>query len=183
MPGYGIEFQPKTQTEQGQPGSGGSPLESVVKLLSLRLPTVRGAQGLAPRGLLSGGGGMGSVMGGPMAGGLPSGAPPDSAAMLQWLQQLLSGGGSTMPSVVPGIENPPPPGDIGPADLEDELRRRTGGNTGIGNTGRPRGPLGPAPSPAPQPPQDFPTPDGPIGPAMTMDRKNSGSLLDRLLLG
>jgi hypothetical protein len=35
------------------------------------------------------------------------------------------------------------------------MRDKTGGNTGIGNTGRPQGPLGPAPMPQPTSGEDL----------------------------
>jgi hypothetical protein len=157
MPSYGIGFQPG-QDQNGQ-GSGPAPLESVVKLLSLRLPSVVGAQGIAPQGLLNApgmagqGGGMGETQ------------------WLQMLRQLLSGGGMGMgaqgmgmpggtagPRIIPGIDDPsgtPGPGGLGQVDWASVLRGRTGGNTGIGDTGRGNpGPLGPAaPATPPQMPR------------------------------
>lgn len=51
----GVNFQPGV-TDQGQPGGGrpgGSGVQEAIKILSLRLPKVVGAQGLAPLPLLT----------------------------------------------------------------------------------------------------------------------------------
>lgn len=80
----GISFQPSDQggMTQQRPGgqTGGSPLQTAIQLLSLRLPSVVGARALAPQQLLQGAGGAG------VAGGATS------AAALQFLRRLLSGG-------------------------------------------------------------------------------------------
>jgi hypothetical protein len=135
----GISFQPGADKEgQGQGGGPESPLQSAIQLLSLRLPSVVGARGIAPQGLLQGGG-MAGAMG---AGGMS----PEIMAFLQRLMSggMAQGGPSASPRVVPGTEGPTPgQGDIGQVDWAEILRGKTGGNTGIGNTGRPNGPLMP----------------------------------------
>lgn len=102
MAQYGIDFQPGAQQDQNGLGGGtpgASPLESVVRLLSLRLPTVVGARGLAPQQLLGGG---------PGVGGAALGGNPNSAQVLQWLQQLLAGNGTAAPSGGTFAPNGPP---------------------------------------------------------------------------
>lgn len=76
---YGLSFQPGT--DQGGAGRTGqpreAPLQSAIKLLSLRLPSVVGARGVAPQALLQSPG-MSGVM---------------HPGLLQLLQQLFSGMG------------------------------------------------------------------------------------------
>lgn len=89
---FGLSFVPGQQADQtrkpGAPGAGAavSPIQQAIQMLSLRLPRVTGAQGLAPGPLLNapGGGGFGGGggidallrllfgMGGPMN---PAGVP------------------------------------------------------------------------------------------------------------
>lgn len=117
---YGISFLEDQGQRNGQQGNGmgpaPSPLQSVVKLLSLRLPSVVGARALAPQALLSGGAAPPSPMGGGgMGGGAALGANPNAAEVLQWLQMLLSGGGGggegmarpPLPSFTPGLGGAP----------------------------------------------------------------------------
>src|SRR5687768_3142460 len=77
----GIGFQPGVDNTQqgGGQNSGPSPLESVVKLLNLRLPSVVGARGIAPRELLA------------SPGSAALGVSPTSASVEQWLRRLLQG--------------------------------------------------------------------------------------------
>lgn len=123
MPSLGIGFQPSADTG-GAGRSESTPLESVVKLLSLRLPSVVGARGIAPRELLAAPG---------MAG--QSGTMGEQ----QWLQMLrrLMGGGdaafggvqsqaslgasATPPRVTPGLGGTSQtprvtPGQLAPAE-------------------------------------------------------------------
>jgi hypothetical protein len=92
----GYAFQPGTNQPNGeQSGATSTPLQSAIKLLSLRLPSVTGARGIAPHALLNGQGGgvnIHTLMGttpGPQAGM----ATPTSAVVLQRLLRLISGGG------------------------------------------------------------------------------------------
>lgn len=102
MAGFGVSFvpggqgDPTKQMGQGQAG-GAPPLQQAIQMLSLRLPRVVGANGLAPGPLLSAPGGMGQ--------------PGGDAALNPLLQALLrlagmSGGGGSMapggPSIGPG---------------------------------------------------------------------------------
>jgi hypothetical protein len=130
--GYGLSFMPGADDPQQQQGEAASPLQSAIKLLSLRLPTVTGARGIAPQGLLHGQG----------AGGLMG-----NQSLMAWLQQVLSGGMAggapgmaPTPKVTPGIDDPARRGGRVPApeavfNQEEFLKRVPGG--GFGNTGRP----------------------------------------------
>ena len=59
MPGIGIQFLPGAQGENGptSPRGGGDPIQEAVRILSLRLPRVVGAQAIAPQALLTSPGG------------------------------------------------------------------------------------------------------------------------------
>lgn len=74
--GLGVSFQPGA--DQGQQRT---PVQRAVQLLSLRLPTVIGAQGISPQALLQSQGGV----------GFGGGMPPDAA--LELLRRLLGSAG------------------------------------------------------------------------------------------
>lgn len=81
---FGVSFQPGVDQQQGAAsGPAGqreaTPLQSAVKLLSLRLPTVLGAQAPAPAQLMQSGGSRESPVG------------ASSASALNFLRQLFSG--------------------------------------------------------------------------------------------
>lgn len=63
----GVSFVPGQNGEGGEAPQGTQPLQSAVRLLSLRLPRITGAQGLAPGQLLNAPGGMGMGGGNAMA--------------------------------------------------------------------------------------------------------------------
>lgn len=75
-PGLGVSFQPGAMNGQ----QSNTPVQKAVQLLSLRLPSVIGAQGIAPQALLQSPGGAG------FGGGNMS---PDAA--LELLRKLLAG--------------------------------------------------------------------------------------------
>ena len=71
--GFGVSFVPgqgeqNTQNGPGRPG-GANPVQSAIQMLSLRLPRLGGAQGLAPGPLLQAPGG-GGMPGGGLGGGV-----------------------------------------------------------------------------------------------------------------
>lgn len=133
--GPGISFQPGTQQ-----GAASNPVQEAVQLLSLRLPTVVGARGIAPQALLNGQGsaGMGSM-------GSPN-------AAIDLLQKLLMQSRAQTPPM-PGGPNQPP------MDLMAMLSRGGGGS---GNN-QPQPSQGQAPSPSPTPTPN-PTPPPPVMP-------------------
>ena len=103
MPAYspGLSFQPgATATGQGQ--SRETPLQSAVKLLSLRLPTVVGARSPIPQALI-GGSGMGPQ-------GLGAYGAGSLEALIAQLMQAANGGqGGQGPGPGPGAPNIPAP--------------------------------------------------------------------------
>jgi hypothetical protein len=141
---YGLSFQPgaenpnQPQRPEGPGGLGGSPLASVVRLLSLRLPTVLGAQAPAPGRLLQSPGSQGInpqallwlqrlLGGGPMGGPMGGGGGPMGGPM---------GGGGGGPLPAPRVEFPvdsgeptgppaPPPGPTGGDPWEDRPEIQT----------------------------------------------------------
>lgn len=150
MPGYGIGFQPGQDKGQGSGTAEPPPLESVVKLLSLRLPSVVGARGIAPQALLNAPGMAGAGMSGGMG----------EQQWLQILQRLLSGqgggmgpqtmglpGGTADPRIIPGSQKPPIEGPF-PLPVPDRSQQpldSTGRTAGNGGPLTPRGPVQPFP--------------------------------------
>jgi hypothetical protein len=95
---YGLSFQPGTDSGTGQGSEPAtSPLQSAVKLLSLRLPSVVGAQALAPDALLRSSG----------SAGLGDGGSPD--AMLELLRKLLMQSQAAMPPTAGRLGRGPDP--------------------------------------------------------------------------
>ena len=87
---FGLSFVPGQPKEAGSPSGGGplgqsSPVQQAIQMLSLRLPRVLGAQGLAPSALMQAPGGAGL------------GAPPQ----LEQILQALFGFGLRSPSLAP----------------------------------------------------------------------------------
>jgi hypothetical protein len=131
---YGLSFQPGTDQGNGQ-GNGqqdpnASPIQSAVKLLSLRLPSVVGAQAISPQALLQSPGSAG-LGGGNMT--------PE--AMLALLKKLMQQSGGQMP---PQAQQQPSFSSPGSAAGSPSMNR---GGTPSGFT--------PAPS-APPPPRVTP---------------------------
>ena len=123
----GQSFQPGAENgQQQQNGSRRPPVQEAIRLLSLRLPTVVGARGIAPQQLLQGQGSAG-LGGGPMSLG----------AALEWLRKLMSGQGE--------MGTPPELGSV-----------FGGGNGGINPGPLPTGSGGNIPSPFITPGQQSP---------------------------
>lgn len=105
---FGLSFvpgAPQGPTAQGPGQIGGpppSPVQTAIRMLSLRLPHVVGAQGLAPSGLLQG---PGAQAFGGQAGGL--------GGLEEFLRLLFGmGPGAPGPRVIPGLQpgaHPTPP--------------------------------------------------------------------------
>lgn len=102
MANVGLSFSPTSdqtnaQSKQ-QTGSGLSPVQDAIRILSFRVPTVLGASAVSP--LV----GLGSQ---PIGGG----APIDSALMQEWLRRLFGGeaGGGFGSAGQPGTGLPPAP--------------------------------------------------------------------------
>jgi hypothetical protein len=145
--GIGYRYQPGANEALLQRGgNGGSPTtapQTAIRTLSLRVPQTQSVPGLSPLPLLNATGGGGS----------------DLDMLLAALLKAFGGGGGmgqgpsrpnaqgAPPRIIPGIDDPTEDrGPLSPVNLEEILRGKSGGNTGIGNTGRgPMGPLGPAP--------------------------------------
>lgn len=140
---FGFRYQPGAQDTSLQKQGAGGPQTTVpqeaIRTLSLRVPQTTSTPGLAPLPLLNAKGGGGS----------------DLDMLLQALLSAfsqgggggLSRGGSAAPRIIPGTDDPngnPGQGDLGQIQLPPPPPGFMGGNTGIGNTGRPHGPLGPA---------------------------------------
>ncbi len=58
----GIAFQPGVSAAETGTARSGPPAQSIVKLMSLRLPSVASAQAPSPQAILAGGGGEGSLL-------------------------------------------------------------------------------------------------------------------------
>ena len=147
----GLAFQPGVNQPQGYggggqpggaPGQAVSPLQSAIRLISLRLPTVVGAHALAPQALLNAPGGAGQMpgdsaiallrklfgmapggitgsMAGPSGGG--GGDERGGGGGGADLLRMLMGGG---PSAAPSGFGPSPlprftPGDLSPGHFEN----------------------------------------------------------------
>src|SRR5262245_8106566 len=101
----GLSFTPTAQNQAQQQAFGSSnPVQDAVKILSLKVPTVVGAQSLAPAGLLNA----------PGAGGLPGGLNLDDL-----LKKLFAAGGgpASLPpgfGGTPGITGAPSPPSLMP---------------------------------------------------------------------
>lgn len=161
----GLTFAPTNQNQQqaGQGPQPGGTVQDAIRILSLNLPRVTGAAGLAPQGLLAAPGAAG-VLGGM---GTPQGPGGASNPLLEALRRLLMGGGAPLPSVTPGLTptppgapqapvptgpppmpgGPPTPRSANPSTIPSWLNR--GGVTGTGTapTGpiMPTGPMGGGP--------------------------------------
>lgn len=107
---FGLSFAPTGQNE-AQNAQNQTPLQDAIKVLSLRIPSFVGAQGIAPQALLGGAGAAGApgasaVPGGPGPGGVPGGLD-------DWLRRLLMGMGNPMgggqPGGQPAAMGAPPP--------------------------------------------------------------------------
>jgi hypothetical protein len=99
---FGLSFSPADQSgPNGQPTNGQrpSPVQQAIQTLSLRIPRVVGASGLAPTPLLNSQGG--SALGG----------DPNSAALLEQLKRLLFGSPASSPMSSPFPQAPQ--GDLG----------------------------------------------------------------------
>lgn len=113
MPQLGLAFSPTNQT---MPGSGmarsaaPSTVQDAIKILSFRLPTTVGQNGIAPQSLLGSPTGFGQQLG--------------SALAENWLRSLFSGAGMPTSQTAPGLGQPalgasPVPGAMpqGPGSL------------------------------------------------------------------
>ena len=188
--GFGLSFVPgaddqQRQQQQGTAPSGVPPLQTAIRLLSLRLPRVGGANALAPGPLLQSAGGaglQGALSGG--AGGIGGGGPLTLEQLLLRLfgpgsslgapdRMLLggvtgnAGGGqgfmgapsyAPTPRIIPGGGTPPPEPPI--------ARVQPGTDAG---TYQP-GPYSPGPT-VPEP--SLPTWPGPVAPSI--DRTRPGN--------
>lgn len=115
MPPYelGTSFQPGVDSGASGPngerqhGPRATPIQSAIKLLSLRLPSVVGAQAISPQALLQSPGSAG--LGGP--GGMSGGA------LIEWLRKQLAGAappdlpGSRSPGSMPSFGGPGAPSE------------------------------------------------------------------------
>jgi hypothetical protein len=139
----GITFMPSQDNQDqggrnmGLDGPGGADLSQAIKILSLRLPRVQGAQALAPASLLNGQGA-----------GNTGGLNPHAAVFEALLRAILGAGG-------PGITDPTgrtldngsgnifrpgvPGGSLGDGNRTPDPRITPGGDDGGGLT-RPGGP-------------------------------------------
>src|SRR5688572_9588842 len=93
----GLSFMPGADTGDGEAdlAKGATPIQSAIKLLSLRLPSVVGAQAITPQALLEARGGQGI----------------DTLALLRRLLQRDIGTTNTSPDgrvTIPGHPTPPP---------------------------------------------------------------------------
>jgi hypothetical protein len=124
MPTPGLSFSPTSESPFDQKGQGATnPVQQAIQLLSYRLPQVVGAGAIAPRELLSGGGGQGSALGSQVG----------SAVAEQWLRKLFMGSGdlsgpdSQVPTWAPGPQAPSQSGaPDAPNPLFDWLRHERG---------------------------------------------------------
>ena len=105
---FGLSFLPGTQDPGGARRGARAPVQEAIRILSLRLPKVFGAQALAPGPLLTGGGGMGqpAARGNVVAQALAqmAGLPPGMAFPSSAAPQPMGGtGGGGMVSPVPRL--------------------------------------------------------------------------------
>ena len=176
MMAVGLTFQPGVSSNEAtpfpkkaQPGSG---VQEAIKVLSLRLPKVVGAQGIAPQALLQSPGSansrvdavvnrvLGRILPGAGAGGPGSETGASGAPMVQMPPGAPSFGGTPIPPTTPLSSWMPPSAipRIIPGDAND--RPVTVTPTEPTPTGPPGGrtDLGPSPAPSPAP---EPTPSSP----------------------
>jgi hypothetical protein len=97
---YGLSFQPGTDQGNGQ-GNGQqdpnvSPIQSAVKLLSLRLPSVVGAQAISPQALLQS----------PGSAGLSGQGGMSVEAMIEMLRKMMQQSGAQAPPQMPQQARP-----------------------------------------------------------------------------
>ena len=177
MPNFGLSFLPEDNgmdrnRPQGQP-SGAPPLQQAIKLLSLRLPRVAGANALAPGPLLNapGGGGLGAPplqallqrLFGPQSGPMkiPFGQMPGAGGFIPGADGMMSGGASApmlpaSPPITPGKGTFPPMGPPAPR-ITPGMRPGEGG----GYAGPPPR-FAPEPAPPSAPPQPPQLPQNPF---------------------
>lgn len=170
MPNFGVSFFPGQagQGDQQQAAARGptSPTQQAIRILSLRLPRVLGANALAPGPLLQGPGG---AAGAPGANLFEMGQPQSLQELIARLAALLRTGGGQpqgLPGPPPGLPSPHIiPGTLPPGQGTPAPRHR------MPIPDFPTTPPGaPGPMPAPRyriPPPDWPTtppgvPSGPI---------------------
>lgn len=167
MAGFGVSFVPgggsadPQQAQPGGPAAGAPPVQRAVQMLSLRLPRVVGANGMAPGPLLNAPGAMGQPgaglngaannpllmallqlagmggngMGGngqPGMGGMPSAGPSFGSGGSP--TRITPGGGPPAPQPGLGVPTFPGAGDWsgGPPDRQPAVDRT---NPGLGNRG------------------------------------------------
>lgn len=151
----GKSFQPGADAQNGnvRGGPGQSPIQTAIKLLSLRLPSVVGARGIAPQALLQSPGG--AAVGGDM------GVDAVIAMLRRLMQQSGGDGGPQAQGVLGGS---PTTSDwlrqetnLGPREERGPIQPSGGFTPRVIPSQSPgEGPSAPAPQPRPAP---YPTPD------------------------